>query len=180
MKISALPKHDFDKLMRTLGATDENIETEERFKNLYLISISHSTVDDPDDEMEFKEEWIPHFKTSHKNVLRLKFDDVVADGTHTNLRLKFFKEPKSGAVFYSKAFNKEQAQQVLEFVRNIPNNEETEVVVHCAMGKSRSVAIAEFVAKINGLNPDSVHVRYVKSPNKLVTKMLEEALDETK
>lgn len=177
MRISAIPKSNFDKLMKTLGANDENIATDERFKNLYLISISHSTVDDEDDNMEFKEEWVPHFSKGHRNVLRMKFDDVVASMVHTNLKPKFFKEdPPKDAVFISKAFDEEMAKEVLEFVKTIPNTPETEVVVHCAMGKSRSTAIAEFVARYNGLNPDSIDTIKLKTPNKLVEKLLNDVL----
>lgn len=169
MKISALPKIEFDKMMLSIGITDDNVE---EFKNMYLISISHSTVDDLDDEMACKEEWIPHFSTGHKNVLRLKFDDVLENAIHTNLTPKFLKNVKQNSTYASKAFDEEMAQQVLEFVKQIPNVSETKVIVHCAMGKSRSTAIAEFVAKFNGLNPDSIYTSKLKSPNKLVEKLL--------
>lgn len=76
---------------------------------------------------------IPHFKKDHNNVINLYFDDTEVD-----------KEKWLGPIKYTaKACTKEQAQQIVEFVDNIPDG--STVHIYCTRGESRSPAIGFFI-----------------------------------
>lgn len=66
-----------------------------------------------------------------ENVLYLRFHDT--DGQQMGLEV----------------FSPQQAQAVLDFVDQHQNC--SELVVHCAMGQSRSAAIALFVSEVQGI-----------------------------
>jgi len=149
MEIHALSKEKFDKIVKSLSINENNVEM---FGNKFFISISHSTVFDDADSMEG--DWIPLFKENKKNVLCLLFDDVVAD---------------MGPGI--KAFTKKQAEEVINFLKQI-NKKTSELFVHCAMGSSRSVAVAEFAREIFG--EKFINARIDRSPNKHVLNTLRE------
>lgn len=155
MKISAFSKFRFDDTLRHMGVTPENVNT---FKNKYFISISHSTVFDADDDMDG--EWMPMFRESSDNVLVILFDDVINEAFNT-----------MGA----KAMTDEQADTILEFLSRIQPSDDTELIVHCAMGSSRSVAVAEFAASMFGERPEFITARIDRKANPLVLGKLHKA-----
>jgi hypothetical protein len=152
MRIRALSKDKFDKALEDMGVTVDNVES---FKDKYFISISHTTVFDDDDEMGG--DWIPMFKENRCNVLVQLFDDVAAD-----------------APGY-RAIRTEQAEEIVKFLMNIKELENLDLVIHCAMGASRSVAVAEFAATILGQSPDFIEARIDRKANSLVIHRLVEA-----
>jgi hypothetical protein len=154
MRIRALSKDKFDKTLMDMGVTPDNVED---FDDKYFISISHSTVFDEDDEMEG--DWLPMFCESKRNVLVLLFDDVITD------------ENINGTV----AMQPSQAEETVKFLMNIKNTESADLLVHCAMGSSRSVAVAEFAAKLVGQRPDFIEARIDRKANALVIHRLVEA-----
>jgi len=87
------------------------------------------------------------------DVLRLKFDDV--DGAHEG----------------SREFSKEQAEQVVSYVRRVAPSVDC-ILVHCHAGLSRSAAVAKFIAESQGLAfPEhyAVYNRFVyRSLNKVL------------
>ncbi len=81
-----------------------------------------------------------------KDVLTLYFDDIVKD--------------VEGAVMFSK----EQAQSVIDFIRN--NKQAETLLVHCYGGESRSRAVAAFAAKM--LGADNTKYFQTGHPNRVV------------
>lgn len=150
MKIKALSKDKFDKLINELRVNDTTVSL---LNDKYFICISHTDI-----MLDKDEEWNLLFKQNHPNVLRQFFDDVLADA------------------FNLKAFTKDQADEVIGFLKNIKNPETAELIIHCAMGSSRSVAIGEFAAKMFGQDPDWIEARIDRSANKHVLTVLEKQL----
>lgn len=153
MKIQALPKPRFDEQMRVRRIDDSNVEDH---KNLFLISINSSPG------FTELEKYKSYFKEDHANVLRLFFDDVEFDGQTMNT---------------TKAMTAEHAKQIIGFAKKF--NVSSEVLVHCAAGKSRSVAVAHFLCELFGENVGMVYdagfqPRDEMEPNKLVYRLLEE------
>ena len=123
-------------------ANKENMKYQERIsklkKRLIFISETVSKLDDSD--FEFK-------KNKYcKDVLTLYFDDIVKD--------------VEGAVMFSK----EQAQSVIDFIRN--NKQAETLLVHCYGGESRSRAVAAFAAKM--LGADNTKYFQTGHPNRVV------------
>jgi len=156
MIIKALPKRDFDALMIEKNLNDSNIDEE---KNLYLISINYS--DFPD---WMPEEAYPHFKEDHSNVLRLFYDDVLQD---TQIKIV-----ATGEYATAKAFTKEDSIKVIEFLSKIRMNANTEILVHCKAGKSRSVATAHFISEYFGMNTSLIYTDDEMKPNLTVLNLL--------
>lgn len=164
MKIKALPKLVFDATMRGLHLDDSNVEGR---KNLFLISINSSS--EIQEIMEDK--YQPYFKQDHPNVLRLFFDDVVADGPQN----------MGTITVNAKAMSVEQAKQVVDFVNGIALSnsserhlDDLEIIVHCAAGKSRSVAVAHYIAESLGADSKQIYNREEMDPNKQVLRLLRE------
>ena len=66
-------------------------------------------------------------------------------------------------------FNKEQAKQILDFVKNNESKIET-LLVHCEAGISRSPAIAAAISKILWNDDEMYFLKYM--PNSFVYKMI--------
>jgi predicted protein tyrosine phosphatase len=201
MKISALSKLKFDKYLTDCGISKNNVGL---FKDKYFISISHSTVFDIDESEKaekekleadirtwadkkmyhinrqeyelasrardiekkmieqsetFNDEWMPMFRENSENVLVLLFDDVIDENFNT---------------MNAKSFTDEQAKEILDFLYKIKPTNSTELVIHCAMGSSRSVAVAEFAAEMFG--ETHINARIDRKANPLVLKKLHEAI----
>lgn len=152
MKITALSKDKFDKLLSEIGANAENVST---FKNKYFISISHPEVFE-DVENQDGIDMLPLLRESRDNFLVLFFHDINAD------------------IAPFRAFNEDDGRKVLEFLGKIEDVENSELYVHCLMGSSRSVAVAEFAAEYFGQDPDWIEARIDRSANKHVLGILKE------
>ena len=157
MKIHAMAKHKFDEYVKSLGVDPDTVEG---LSNKYFISITHPIHPDsePDDE------WVPIFKENKKNVLCLIFDDIISP-----VDILF-----ANGTIMTKSFSNEQAKEVINFLSSIKNEEDTELYVHCAMGSSRSVAVAEFAAAMFGQNPDFINARIDRKANSHVLNLLKE------
>lgn len=68
--------------------------------------------------------------------ITLVFDDVLEDGPKSL-------HPIAEGFFDAKAFTKEQAISLVEFIKNIPKN--NVINIHCVQGRSRSIAVAKFI-----------------------------------
>jgi len=126
MKITVLSKSNFDKTMQLLKLTDENVE---QITDTFFISIHNS----------FKSVYPPHFKNNHDNVLLTYFDDVEEDGEYPALP-PYENDERTVKV---KALTEEQGQEILDFINK--HKDKRQCIVHCAMGKSRSAAVGEFL-----------------------------------
>ncbi len=141
MRIYAMSKRKFDAHMEANGIDDSNVES---FPNLYLISIGYTFSLGADDALD---KMAPHFKDNHRNVLNITFDDVVVDMPYWDVANK--------VELTSKAMTAEQARTIADFVQNIEDEflrngkptDDNEIIVHCHMGKSRSGAVAQFIAE---------------------------------
>jgi predicted protein tyrosine phosphatase len=73
--------------------------------------------------------------------------------------------------------NKSHVDQILEFTKNLGDNDK--LLIHCHQGVSRSTAVAIGVLLQHGFDPESAY-RYVENirdillPNGLITRMLDE------
>lgn len=203
MKISALSKFRFDDYVKGMGVTPLNVNTfknkyfisishstvfdeiseaemerikalevsinEHREKKNYHVSKQEyepaAYARDEEKKLQaeldlLSPEWMPMFKNNSPNVLVLLFDDVIDENFNT---------------MNAKPFTDEQADEVIGFLRRIAydGNKDTELIVHCAMGSSRSVAIAEFAAEM--FNEKYINARIDRNANKLVLRKLNEA-----
>lgn len=80
---------------------------------------------------------IPYFHKEHHNVLNVYFDDVIED------TVKYYGPTDSEFPFNAKACTNKQAKDIYDFIKSIPNN--SSLHIYCTKGKSRSVAVANFV-----------------------------------
>ncbi len=155
LKIQALPKHKFDLLMDQRGINDLTIKNH---KNLYIISIMYSFHIEKNTESRFQED--------HSNLLKLFFDDVEKDVT-----IKLATAEKE-----LKAMSEEDAHKILNFIKSIKNVDEAEIIIHCHTGKSRSIAVAHFLAEYFKIDTVAfMHNLYTSNdqkPNKTVLKLL--------
>jgi predicted protein tyrosine phosphatase len=160
MKIIAMSKEDFDLKMLYLGLNDSNVE--ETKHDYVFISINPSMIDEAD---MYGDNVQPHFKHDHANVLRLFYDDVVQDIPAVS--------KITGKPFVYKAMNTMQGEQVVEFLKKSIYLHTKTVYVHCTMGKSRSVATAQFIAEFCSMLKDvTVEAREDATPNPQVLGML--------
>ncbi len=155
LKIQAMSKHKFDLLMDQRGITDLTIEDH---KNLFVISINYSFHDGKNIEGRFKKD--------HSNLLKLFFDDVEKDVT-----IKLATAEKE-----LKAMSEGDANRIMNFIKGIENIEDAEIIIHCHFGKSRSIAVAHFLAEYFKVDTVAfMHNLYTSNdqkPNKTVLKLL--------
>ena len=117
MRVHILAKREFDKLMQVNDITDENVE---KFDSMIFISIVDTLCE------------TNHFEKDHNNCITLKFDDVEND-----------LEPSPTQIFSTKAFTKDQAKKLFDFIK--ANRDKEKCVVHCMAGISRSGAVGTFI-----------------------------------
>jgi protein-tyrosine phosphatase len=167
VKIRAISKEEFDRIMREGKLDDTNIESR---SDLWLVSIN------PAPDM-FKDAYLsshsmePYFKEEHPQLLKLFFDDVPADTPYTVLGTK-----KSTI---ARAMTQEQAEIALDFLEKMKGKDGV-LLVHCTMGKSRSVAVAHFAAELLGQNPKDIYENESQDPNKTTLRLLREAKEKRK
>ena len=120
VKIHVLPKVEFEEILNNNDINDDNVEE--------LINYAFISINDSCGNYYHK----PLFKSEHHNVLTLFFDDVSHDmeGSPTNRG-------------ETKAFTREQASEIISFLKE--NKNVNTVLVHCAAGISRSGAVGQFV-----------------------------------
>ena len=162
MNIHALAKHKFDSIVKGFGIDETNVES---YEDKYFISITHPLHPDSGPE----DEWVPLFKENKRNVLCLTFDDIISP-----VDILF----ADGSIM-TKAFTEKQAEEVIDFLNAIKSPEKSELYIHCAMGSSRSVAVAEFAAIKFGQNPEFINARIDRKANSHVLNLLKTKYNET-
>ncbi len=153
MKVFITSKTAFDRLMKSKGITNENVENH---KKTFFISINDTSGTNE----------IPYFENK-KNVKVLFFDDVETD---LEIPILGTKEVK-----VAKAFTSVQAKELLEFIES--NKDKESCIVHCAAGISRSGAVGTFINDYFGENwfefkKTNPHIH----PNGLVLRLLKNEL----
>jgi predicted protein tyrosine phosphatase len=134
-------------------------------KRWHLISIScPDRTSKPNALVNEKTKGVLEFQGCQK-ILSLQFDDLRDDQVEFCL--------KNG--FKPVLFTKEQAKQVVDFIKELQmESENSDLIIHCDAGISRSGAVAKFTSdflKIPFLDP------YIR-PNTYVLRLLWEVIDE--
>lgn len=127
MKILALSKVVFDRLMLEKKVTPANVEQQDR---ILFISIN-------EDEDHLTDEYKPYFPEDKANVKVMHFSDVEKDQEVTKI-------DGSGDKILVKAMTQEQAADLYSFIKNNIKGKDA-VLIHCTAGVSRSGAIASFI-----------------------------------
>ena len=124
MRIEVLSHFLFDEKMKELGLNDDNVEG----KNMAFISI----IGTPEClKYYLDEEKTTHYFKDRENVLNLDFDDIGEDVEY------------NGHLF--KAMTMKQAEDAVEFIEKVVNDNIDEMYIHCRAGYSRSRAFGEWV-----------------------------------
>ena len=149
MRVYVLSKREFEIIMKDNKIDDSNVEKRD---SVMFISI----VDTQNREG-------PYFQENHDNVINFRFDDVEHDD-----------EVSPTQEENTKAFSKEQAEQLFKFIKK--NKEKETCIVHCMAGISRSAAVGVFVNGYCGgdwelFKRDNPHI----APNARVARMLNAA-----
>lgn len=146
MRVFVVSQIIFDKFMIDNNINDKNVE----FKsNLVLISIT--------DTMGYHSHY---FKSNHKNVLNIMFDDIDEAELHTRMS-------------DCKGMSVEQGKQIISFLETINKKKVKTIIVHCAAGISRSGAVGSFINNYfnlhyNQFKKDNPHIH----PNSRVSMIL--------
>jgi predicted protein tyrosine phosphatase len=136
-------------------------------KHWHLISIScPDTLTKTNSFINDKTREVLKFQGC-KKILPLQFDDIREDQVERCLKIGFTPV----------LFSKNNANQVIDFLKDLQNEiDNSDLVIHCDAGISRSGAIASFTSsylKIPFFDPDIV-------PNKYILQVLWEVIDERK
>jgi hypothetical protein len=124
MKVLALSKINFDKMMALYAIDDSNVESQDAI----FISICS-----PKEDGQFDQFYISqlskesYFKSEHPNVKIMYFGDYGEKEIENNPHV----------------FTKKQAKELYEFI--VANKDKNMAIVHCGGGYSRSGAIATFI-----------------------------------
>lgn len=142
--ILILSKDYFNYILSSKNINDDNVIEK---IDLAFISINDSTSK------------YSYFKKDHKNVITLKFDDLI--------------EP----LFDYVLFNKDHAKILLEFIER---NKDKKFIIHCEAGISRSGAIGQFINDTYKKMDESKFKELNKhiSPNQLVYNTLKNMYNE--
>jgi len=127
MKILALSKVVFDRLMIEKKVTPENVEQQDR---ILFISINEQ-------ENNLPAEYHPYFPEDKDNVKVMYFSDVEKD-------LEVTKLDRSGEKIKVYAMTREQAADLYSFIKDNIKGKDA-VLIHCTAGVSRSGAVASFI-----------------------------------
>ena len=105
------------------------------------------------------------FENEHPNVLRVVFDDVEQDERKWGEDVQHF--------FEAKAMTVEQGQQIVNFLKAVPEN--NDLFIFCSKGESRSGAVGIFATELYEQDLDKFLSEnpYV-GPNEFVLKTLRE------
>lgn len=129
MKIIALSKNAFDKMMFEKGIDYDNIAQQDK---LVFISINNNPECATPGE-------IPFFPASHKNLSVMFFADVDKDQYVPLI-------DGSGRKVLARAMTQEQAKELYGFIKaNVRPGKTDAVFIHCTMGVARSGAVASFI-----------------------------------
>lgn len=123
-RVKVFSKNGFREHMETNAIREEVIE----YINCYFICIEPTGGPDSD----------PIFVNSHPNVLQLSFDDVEQDERKWGEEVQYY--------FEAKAMTEEQGEKIFRFVNTIPDN--SDLVVYCSKGESRSGAVGLFATEL--------------------------------
>lgn len=130
----------------------------------HLISIS--CPDTPENTRSFINDQIRMSlsKLGCNKILALQFDDLKPDLLETCLKFNF--KPT--------LFSEEQAKKIIDFINDLHNEEkDSDLVVHCDAGISRSGAIAKFVSGFLNIPFYDPYIR----PNEYILSVLWEEAD---
>lgn len=156
-KILILSKLFFDRTMKEMGLTPDNVE--KKASKAAFISILDSGDSDPEAASFFPED--------RSNVKTLFFDDVEKDMQ--------IPEIGTGRIRHIKAFTEHQAEELLAFIKQ--NANKSLFIIHCTAGISRSGAVGQFICDYFSCNP--VEFRQANPnilPNNLVSRLLKAAV----
>lgn len=128
MKILALSKNAFDRMMYEKGVDDTNVEQQDK---LVFISLNNNfEIATQEDE--------PYFSASKKNLKVMFFADVDKD--------QYVKRLDNNRKALAKAMTVAQAKELYGFIKDTVKVGKTEaVIIHCTMGVARSGAVASFI-----------------------------------
>ncbi len=156
MIIRCMPKSHFDRAMRENHVSDSNVED---LSKVYMISIIG-----PGDVKQD-----PHyFKHQHRNVLNLEFDDC-----ESKQKLIIFDKEKGHVEYETTPFTDLQATAIINFIQYIEDTHDTEILIHCIAGQSRSGAVGEFINEFFGYSFQELIFRNPQiKPNNLVRLIL--------
>lgn len=132
MKILALSKNAFDKLMFEKGVNNDNVEQQDKLVFISLNNNPECAVPGED----------PYFTKDAKNVKVMYFADVDKD-QHVQLI------DGSGRKVLAKAMTEDQAYDLYAFIKHTVGAKGAvpleAVIIHCTMGIARSGAVAAFI-----------------------------------
>jgi predicted protein tyrosine phosphatase len=129
MKILALSKNAFDKLMHEKGVNYSNVEQQDK---LVFISLNNNLECAVESDQ-------PYFPTNAKNLKVMFFADVDKDQYVPLI-------DGSKRKVLARAFTVDQAKELYGFIKDTVKEGKTEaVIIHCTMGVARSGAVASFI-----------------------------------
>lgn len=129
MKTRVFSKETFIKAMESSSITDASVDSIRE----YFICIDSSGG--PYSTSYFLQE--------HPNVIQLVFDDCEQDETKWGVDINSY--------YDAKAMISEQAEDLIKFIRCIP--EGSTVNIYCTKGQSRSIAVDAFINNQSAGNP---------------------------
>ena len=124
----------FDELMKTYGWTEKTVPA-----NCSIISICCTPEIKKNYLEDYKHETDEHwFKQNTDNILNLEFDDIEMDSLQTKYGMAY-------------GITDEQAKTLVEFVKKQIDKYDGNMhywYIHCRAGRSRSVAVGEFIEEV--------------------------------
>lgn len=150
--IVAMARHSFENYCKNNNINDNNIP-----EDSFFICIHNSFG---------IENTKPFFKELHDNVLNLYFDDCSEDYITSDLA------DLVGELVIERAFTKDQAQSVIDFLDKQKECGRDNGIIHCQAGISRSGAVASFTANYFNMNKfvfKSLNPKIIPNPHVLST-----------
>ena len=137
MTIEVLSQYKFDEKLESIGINDSNVEDD--MKTAYI-----SIIGTPECLNYYLDEGnTRHYLKGHPNVLNLDFDDIGDDVMYNG--------------HHFRTISIEQAEQAVDFIERMIEEDVSHILIHCRAGFSRSRAFAEFIyryCKENGVDVD--------------------------
>lgn len=124
LKIKRYSRIEFEKMADESNITDQTVDHSDD----YFICINATG-------------WIhgiPYFKNYHRNVINLYFDDVYRTGLKV---IPWFNGDQR--VIYAWSCSANQAEELKEFIKDIPQG--STVHIYCAKGRSRSRGVEMYI-----------------------------------
>ena len=109
------------------------------------------------------------YKLKHKQILKIKFDDVTPYAIEHNLIHPFYQKE----FLHRKPilFNRKKALEIIQFAEQV-RNEEKDLLIHCWAGMSRSVAVGLTLNQIFNLLREYNPTDFEKSLKLLLVKAM--------